>query len=191
MQMLILASFIGFVVENLFKLFKSGYVDNRFMFLPFLFGYGFFVIAIGILIGTPQNMFPLAKRRPNLRRPWNYFVYFIIISVLVSVGELALGFAVEKIGGFHYWDYSNLPLNFTRYTSLPTSLGFGFIITLFMGFVYTPAMRFFEGKMSCRKWRIATVIVFALLAADLIASFAVMIYRKARIPLWRIHVFKK
>ena len=108
----------------------------------------------------------------------------------MSVGELILGFAVEKIGGFIYWDYSNIPLNFTRYTSLPTSLGFGLIIMLFMGFVYEPAMRLFEGKMNSPVWNVASVVLAALLLVDFIASFAVMISSGKRMVLWRLKIFK-
>lgn len=189
--MMILASFIGYIVENLFKLFMNGYVDNRYMFLPFLLGYGFFVAVLGVLIGTPKNFLPLSKKEMKLKAPFNYFVYFLVSAVLVSAGELVLGFAVEKIGGFHYWDYSNLPLNFTRYTSLPTSLGFGLIITLFMGFVYEPAIRFFERKMGARLWKIITLIVISLLVIDFIASFVIMIITGERMVVWRIWIFNK
>ena len=51
LMMAIVASFIGFVVENAFKIFINGYFDNRYMFLPFLLGYGVFEAALSILIG--------------------------------------------------------------------------------------------------------------------------------------------
>lgn len=191
MNMVVLSSFIGYVVENAFKLIMNGYIDNRYMFLPFLLGYGFFIAVIGIFIGTPQNLFPLSKRNLKLSKPLGFLVYFIASTILVSVGELVLGFAVEWIGGFSYWDYTSLPLNFTKYTSLPTSLGFGFIITLFMGFVYDPAMRFFERKKSSRAWRILSVVGILLLVADFIASFAVMISTGKRMVIWRWHIFNK
>jgi len=191
MNMVVLSSFIGYVVENAFKLIMNGYIDNRYMFLPFLIGYGFFIAVIGTFIGTPQNLFPLSKRNLKLSKPLGFLVYFIASTILVSVGELVLGFAVEWIGGFSYWDYTSLPLNFTKYTSLPTSLGFCFIITLFMGFVYDPAMRFFERKKSSRAWRILSVVGILLLVADFIASFAVMISTGKRMVIWRWHIFNK
>lgn len=190
-NMIVFASFIGYVVENLFKLVMNGYVDNRYMFLPFLLGYGLFIAVIGILIGTPNNLFPLAKRQPKMKKPLAYLFYFILAALLVSAGELALGYAVEAIGGFNYWDYSNLPLNFTKYTSLPTSVGFGVIITAFMGFVYEPSIKFFEKKKGSRTWRVFSLIAIFLLAADFIASFAVMIKTGKRMVLWRWHVFHR
>ncbi len=190
-NMIVLASFIGYVVENLFKLVMNGYVDNRYMFLPFLLGYGLFIAAIGILVGTPNNLFPLSKRQPKVKKPVAYLSYFLLTALLVSVGELALGYAVEAIGGFNYWDYSKLPLNFTKYTSLPTSVGFGAIITAFMGFVYEPAIRFFEKKKGSRAWRTLSIVVISLLVIDFFASFAVMITTGERMIIWRWRIFHK
>lgn len=190
-NMTVFASFIGYVVENLFKLVMNGYVDNRYMFLPFLLGYGLFIAAIGILIGTPNNLFPLSKRQPKLKKPVVYLFYFLLTALLVSAGELALGYAVEAIGGFNYWDYSKLPLNFTKYTSLPTSVGFGAIITAFMGFIYEPAIRFFEKKKGSRAWRTLSIVVISLLVIDFFASFAVMITTGKRMIIWRWHIFHR
>ena len=190
-NMTVFASFIGYVVENLFKLVMNGYVDNRYMFLPFLLGYGLFIAAIGILIGTPNNFFPLLKRQTRLKKPAAYLLYFALAAILVSVGELALGYAVEAIGGFNYWDYSKLPLNFTKYTSLPTSVGFGAIITAFMGFVYEPAIRFFENKKGSHAWRVISIGLISLLVIDFFASFVIMIKTGKRMILWRIRLINK
>ena len=190
-NMIVFASFIGYVVENIFKLLMNGYIDNRYMFLPFLLGYGLFIAVIGVLIGTPQNLFPLSRKRLTLSKSLAFLVYFIVSGALVSLGELVLGFSVEWIGGFSYWDYSRLPLNFTKYTSLPTSLGFGLIITLFMGFVYDPAMRFFERKKEMKLWKIISATAVLLLVLDFIVSFAVMISTGKRMLIWRLRIFAR
>ncbi len=190
-KMLVFTSFIGFLVENGFKLFMNGYIDNRFMFLPFLLGYGIFTVAIGVLIGTPQNLIPLSNKQIRIKAPLNLLIYFLLMSLLVTAGELALGFTVEWIAGFHYWDYTALPFHFTRYTSLFTSLGFGFIITIFMGFIYEPVMRFFNRKMNGKHSNVFSIAILALLVADFIASFTVMIAAGKRMKIWRIVFFKK
>lgn len=191
LMMTIVASFIGFVVENAFKIFMNGYFDNRYMFLPFLLGYGIFEAALGVLIGTPEELFPIKEKPIRIKKPWNYAVYFLVATVLVSLGELALGFAVEKIAGFHYWDYTNLPLNFTRYTSLPTSIGFGLIITFYMGAIYPRLMKFFEKKKDSRMFKGISLALGALLVIDFIISFAVMIITGERMLIWRVVLFEK
>ncbi len=191
MKMVVLTSFIGFWVENTFKIFRNGYIDNRFMFLPFLIGYGLFITVIGVVIGTPKNPLPLLKKEIRLRAPWNYIVYFVSMALLVTVGELALGFAVEWIAGFRYWDYSRLPLHFTPYTSLFTSLGFGLIITLFMSLVYEPLMHFFEKRLSGKSWNIVSVVMISLLALDFVVSFAFMISTGDKLTIWKIVFYEK
>lgn len=188
--MVIFTSLIGYLAENAFKLFKSAYIDNRYMFLPFLLGYGIFVAALGLLLGTPKNLLPLCRKRVKLSTPLCFIIYFAIAVLLVSVGELMLGFTVEKIGGFIYWDYSDIPLHFTRYTSLPTSLGFALIIMLFMCFVYEPAMTFFETKINSRCFNAASTVLIVLLLMDFAVSFGVMRSNRERMVLWRLYIFK-
>ena len=113
------------------------------------------------------------------------------MTLLVSLGELALGFTVEWAMGFRYWDYSNIPLHFTPYTSLPTSLGFGFIITLFMGVVYDRLIGVFRRKSGSRAFRRTTITLFSLVVFDFLLSFAVMFITRSKMTLWNIPVFKK
>ena len=59
-MMFIFVSFFGFVLENIWLAITKGYIDNRNMNLPFLFGYGLVIIGFYTLIGTPENfiLFP-------------------------------------------------------------------------------------------------------------------------------------
>lgn len=53
--MVIIIAFIGFCFEDLWMLFRYSVIDNRNMYLPFLLGYGLFVVLIYYLIGTPKK----------------------------------------------------------------------------------------------------------------------------------------
>ncbi|MCR4924345.1 MAG: putative ABC transporter permease [Lachnospiraceae bacterium] len=121
-MIIIVCSFIGFVVENLWLTFRYGFMDNRNMNLPFLLGYGLAILFIYHVIGTPEN-------KPD-------FKYFISVFLIVSLGEILLGHLVEEICGIYYWDYSSLPLHLTRYTDFFTSTGFALLITKFMRNVF-------------------------------------------------------
>ncbi len=116
--MIMICSLIGFCIENVWLLFRYGYIDNRNMNLPFLLGYGIAVLLIYMLFGLPKGQ--------------NDLHYFLQIFFFVSVSELLLGHTVEKLCGIHYWDYSALPLSFTRYTNLLTSFAFSTLISEFM-----------------------------------------------------------
>ena len=51
-----LISFLGFDLENIWLLFTKGFMDNRSMHLPFLFGYGLLVMGMYCIFGTPQHL---------------------------------------------------------------------------------------------------------------------------------------
>ena len=53
--MIVVSSFIGFVVENLWLWETKGYIDNRNMNLPFLLGYGLACFLVFVLLGTPNG----------------------------------------------------------------------------------------------------------------------------------------
>lgn len=72
-------------------------------------------------------------------------LYLCGVMICVSLGEILLGTLVEKMCGFVWWDYTKLPFNITKYTSVPTSFVFGTLITVFMNYFFEPLLRFFEG----------------------------------------------
>ena len=154
-----LVSLLGFMVENMWMLTRSGFIDNRNMNLPFLLGYGIAVVGMYLMIGTPRKN--------------HLLFYYILVFLFVSVGEIALGFLVEDFCGFYYWDYTNLPFHLTRYTSVLTSLGFSAIITSFMYFCYEPLMEFFHERMTPRTRRIC-ITLFVVMLLDMMYSFHMM-----------------
>ena len=82
-----LVSLLGFLTENTWMLVRSGFIDNRNMNLPFLLGYGLAVVGMYLLIGTPKK--------------GHFVLYFTLVFLFVSLGEILLGFTVEKVCGFY------------------------------------------------------------------------------------------
>lgn len=146
--MCICMSFIGFVVENLFRLFRDGVINSRRQILPFLFAYGIAVFAMYVVIGTPKEMrffcWKLFKKNSKLTAASKYACYFLIVLAFIFFGEMMFGTFVEWVSGVVLWDYTGIPLRFTKYTSIPTALGLTVGITLFMRFVFEPLMQKFE-----------------------------------------------
>ena len=166
-----LISMLGFIVEDVWMLVRSGFIDNRNMNLPFLLGYGIAVVGMYLLIGTPKK--------------GHLFLYFSIVFFIISLGEILLGKTFEKMCGFYYWDYTNLPFHFTRYTSLFTSLGFSAIIMLFMYFCYEPVMQHLHDHKNKRKRRIC-IAVFVLMILDMFYSFHLMHQAQNIYRTWKI-----
>ncbi len=185
-MLMTVVSFLGFLVENTFTAIKDGFIDNRNMFLPFLFGYGISIFVIYMLFGTPSAprfaKYDLSSKNKFL----NVIVYFMMCFAIVSVGECILGSFVEATSGIVWWDYSDLPLNITKYTSVPTSAAFGAMITLFMGCIFKPLYNLF-GKMNKKTLcRLATIFMI-LLSVDFIHSGLVMLNTGDILRLWRIN----
>ena len=179
--MLTIISFIGFCFEDIWMMFRHGVLDNRNMYLPFLFGYGLLILVLYYIFGTPKNLFNKYKIKGFKK----YIIYFLISMIIVSIGELLLGICVEKFLGYSYWNYSTIPLHITKYTSIPTSIGFALVITLFMNYVFEPLRDTISKKVD----KIPLIIVLLMLIVlliDLFISFKTMYDNVGRNILWQI-----
>lgn len=183
--MIIITSFIGFCIENFYMLFKNSVIDNRNMYLPFLLGYGLFAVAFYYIIGTPKKIF----NKYELKTPKNFLVYMLICFIIVSAGEIILGTFVEKTGHFYYWDYTGLPMHFTRYASVLTSIGFSLAITLFMAYLYIPLENKVK-KISKHVPMFFTIFIFIVLVIDMTVSFKNMYINGGKNSVWKINIKK-
>lgn len=52
---IVVASFLGFIVENVWVGIRYGYIDNRGMILSGLLGYGLAIIGVFYILGTPNH----------------------------------------------------------------------------------------------------------------------------------------
>ena len=165
-----LVSFLGFCVENIWMSVVNGYIDNRNMNFPFILGYGLTVLCIYFVLGTPSDMrFGHRKLKNHTKYP--RLRYFMIIMIGVSIGETILGTFLEKAFGFVYWSYSAVPLHITKYTTVPTSLGFALIITVFMERFFNRLMHIIS-SMPAKAVRILGILLAVIMIADFLISFA-------------------
>lgn len=186
---IVVASFIGFCIENTFIGFMRGFVDNRNMVLPFLFGYGLALFLIYVLFGTPRAPEFFTKQL-NINNEWIKVLYYFFITFLcVSVGEIILGHLTEWCCGIVWWNYSALPLHITKYTSVPTSMGFAFLITLFMRYCFDPLINIFS-KIDPFALSVISISFVILLSLDMINSASYMLRNHSTLNLWR-YEFKK
>ncbi len=182
-----IVSFLGFWVENIWLAVTKGYMDNRNMCLPFLLGYGLAIIAIFAMFGTPRNPRLFAYTLPLQSKLLRTAVYYLIACLCVMLGEIALGTFVEKVCGIVWWNYSDLPLHITKYTSIPTTAAFGFLITVFMGCFFTPAYTYFSGRES-KALGILAVALMGLLTLDFVHSAAGMYMHGELLEIWNIRM---
>ena len=179
MIMIIIISFIGFWFEDIWMVLRHGVLDNRNMYLPFLIGYGLAIVGIYYVIGTPKKLF----NKYELKTPYNFILYALLMMMIVSIGEVILGTTVENVLGYKYWDYTKIPLHITSYTSVPTSVGFSIVITLFMNFIYEP-LRLKVDKISNKIPIVIFVILIIVFILDNFFSFRQMYINGGRNMLW-------
>ena len=155
--MIAFISFLGFLLENIWLAFTKGYIDNRNMKFPFLFGYGLLVVAMHMLLGTPAE-FAAKLPFPGITKRFSRLIYFLTVMLIVSAGEIFLGTFMEKLCGIEYWNYSWIPMHFTKYTSLPTSIGFALVITVLLAIMAVDMLSSFLSMRRARgynrRWRI-------------------------------------
>ncbi len=186
--MITLISLGGWLVENVFMACSEGYIDNRNMMLPFLFGYGLAVAGIYVLFGTPTTPRFLKYRFPMKKPIVNLLLYCAIVFTVVSVGECLTGLFVERFFNITWWDYSGIPLHITQYTSVPTSAAFTAILTLFMQFAFERLYAAFH-KIDKRILYPLAIVLMLLLTADFIASGIRMYQTENFVRIWRIDLW--
>ena len=183
--LVILVSFMGFVVENMWLALTKGYINNRNMDLPFLLGYGMAVMAIYILFGVPSEMKFLNRFPVKASRMAKYILYFVCVMLCISIGEIILGMVTEEFCHIEYWNYSPIPLHITKYTSVPTSVGFAAMVTFFMDKVFPLLMSKMSG-LDGRAVRIIVAVFLVMIVADFFKCYGQMVKTNHFNERWRI-----
>ncbi len=183
--LVILVSFMGFAVENIWLAVTKGYINNRNMNLPFLLGYGLAMVAIYILFGTPSEMTFLTRFPVKASKLVKFLLYFVCVMLCICIGEIILGVATEKLCSIEYWNYSLIPLHITKYTSVPTSMGFAAMVTLFMEKAF-PLLIDKLGSIDGRAIRIIVYVLLLAMTVDFIICYGHMIKTQNFYEKWRI-----
>ncbi len=185
-----IVSFLGFLVENIWLIMTKGYFDNRNMVFPLLLGYGLAVGLIYLMFGTPGKLRIFFKKIEISNKLICAFAYFLLVFSCVFVGEIVLGTLVEKTCGLVWWDYSMLPMHVTKYTSVPTTICFSLMITIFMQYFFTPLQNLFE---SCNPVLIKYIALFfiVIMVADFVHSAWYLFKKRSFMRIWKRVVYLK
>lgn len=98
---------------------------------------------------------------------------------------MGVGLFFEKCFGIVLWHYAHTPLTITKYTSIPTALGFTIGVFLLMRFVFPHALRLMD-RIPDKAALIAVISIGLLLLADYCAMIGVMIKKGHAPEYWRI-----
>ena len=180
---IVVVSFLGFCVENIFIGLRHGFIDNRNMILPFLLGYGLSILAYYMLFGTPDKPLFFGKEICFSSSIKSTFYCFAVAFIGVSIGEIILGYATEWCCDIVWWNYIQIPMHITKYTSVPTSLAFATLITVFMKYCFNPLLNFFS-KINPLALSLLSTAMLLFLILDAINSGIYMFKHHDILHLW-------
>ncbi len=180
-----LVSFCGYLVETIFVALTLGYIDNRNMMLPFLFGYGLGMAGIWGAFGTPTEPRFFGIRVRPAKMGLRVLYYAAVVFLFVSLGEALFGIFVEEVFHITWWDYSGIPLHVTKFTSVPTGLGFTALIMGFIHFAFERLLGLFS-RMNRTLLSTLAVVLMVALCVDFIASGVQMYLTEDFVVYWRL-----
>ena len=165
----LLVSFIGWTIETVYCSYYAGQFVNRgFITLPFCTIYGFCVMIMFFLFGTPVSGGILIGKITN--KPLRFLIYFIAAVIIPSATELITGLFFEKATGVVLWTYKYYKFNLWGYVCLRFSLIWGVLITLSMWLLF-PLLKKLTDKIPYLPSVIISSILLAAISADLIFRF--------------------
>ena len=162
-------SFIGWAYETVFVLVMTGSFYNQgFLTLPFCPIYGFSLLAVYLLIGTPTEGRGILKNEQN---PFRRYALYLAFSFLIpTAAELLVGFFFDNFFHVRLWSYKGVPYNFRGYISLPVSLAWMGLIFLFMRFLFSP-IKSAVFRIPNKTAILLSAILLTAVAVDFIFSF--------------------
>lgn len=130
-------SFLGWVAETIFFLFRyGGFYDRGFMTLPFCTIYGFSFLLVYGSIGTPEAGGILRRRPGGGRR--SSLAYFLLAALIPTGLELLTGLFFHRVFGIRLWSYASYRFHFQGYICLEYALLWGALIPLCMRYIFAP-----------------------------------------------------
>ena len=166
--LMLVISFLGWLMETLVVSIPVGYYcDRGFLTMPFCTIYGFALLGIYYLFGTPDEGGRLFGK---IRSLWlRYPFYYLGAALLTTSLELGTGLLFEALFHVELWTYAHRPWNFMGYVSLDYSLMWGAVITLIMKFVFPPLKRKVF-SLPEKTSKILTVILLSAVSIDFVAN---------------------
>ena len=115
-------SFIGFLFENLLNIFTNDTFNSGILYGPWTFIYGIGFLLMVIVYKFLQQF--------HLKKWKEVVLFYIIITIVMTLVEFSGGMLIETIFHRTYWNYTNMRFNYGKYICLEVSLAWGLLSTL-------------------------------------------------------------
>ncbi len=120
-KLFLIYSILGYLLETLGTVYYDKHFNSGILKGPFTIIYG---IAIFIILGLNHFTKKIKDKKKQI------IIYFILITIILTILEYSAGSIIHATTGKIYWDYDKLPFCFNHYISLFTSLLFGLGATI-------------------------------------------------------------
>ena len=155
----IIYSFIGWIMEIIFTLYKDKILFNRgFLMGPYCPIYGSGCILIILLLNRYVN---------------DPVVLFIMSMVICSVLEYITSWLMEMLFKARWWDYSDRKFNINGRICLEALIPFGLLGCLLM-YVINPFISGLLLKTSSNMLNVLSIIILIIFVIDNIVSFSII-----------------
>lgn len=155
-----LFSFLGWLLETLFCLFKLGYFSKRgFLYGPICPIYGFGGLLLIIVLSKYKK---------------NSFKLFISAGIIFSAFEYVVSFALEALFSMHWWDYTGEFLNLNGRIGFFYFIAWGIISILFINHLFPFLKKKINLCLSKIPYKLQVFILYflcAIISVDTIASY--------------------
>ena len=131
-------SFIGFLFENVLNIFTNDNFNSGVLYGPWTFIYGIGVLLMVIVYKFLQQF--------HLKKWKEVVLFYIIITIVMTLVEFSGGMLIETIFHRTYWDYTNMRFNYGKYICLEVSLAWGLLST-FITYLVLPFINKIEKKI--------------------------------------------
>ena len=131
-------SFIGFLFENVLNIFTNDNFNSGVLYGPWTFIYGIGVLLMVIVYKFLQQY--------HLKKWKEVVLFYIIITIVMTLVEFSGGMLIETIFHRTYWDYTNMRFNYGKYICLEVSLAWGLLAT-FITYLVLPFINKLEKKI--------------------------------------------
>lgn len=122
---------------------------------------------------TGTGAFILTLYLDNQKRKKNYINLFILFTVVFSIFEYVVGFALDALFAERWWDYSENKYNLNGRITILNSFLWGVTTVLFTRFIYPLIQKFKEKiiyKIPCKVQIFVALILVIGISVDFILS---------------------
>jgi len=156
----LIGSLVGSVWETFWHFLKTGDFESRsgVFYGPFspLYGFGAMLLA-----------FVLRKVKSKL----NMFIY---ASIVGGVFEYVVSFALEKLIGNVYWDYSTYPTNIDGRTTIIYSMFWGILALILMMWVYPFAHKYAIKTYKKKAGLLVKIVILIMIVLTIFTGMVLM-----------------